>query len=62
MHKVTLTTIAGKELIQYLATKAQIIEYIQKLEEVTPSSTLFYVNAPTVNIYGWHQGKVKVSK
>lgn len=62
MHKVTLTTFGGRDLIQYLATKAQILEYIAKLEEVTPSSTLFYVNAPTVNVYGWHKGKAKVSE
>lgn len=62
MHKVTLTTLAGQELVQHLPTKATIEEYIAKLVEVTPSSVAFYVNAPTVNVYGWYQGKVKVSK
>ena len=61
MHKVTLTTFGGQELTQYLASKAMILEYISKLEEVTPSSILFYVNAPTVNVYGWHKGKAKVN-
>jgi len=62
MHKVTITTLAGQELVQHLPTKAIIEEYIAKLIEVTPTSVAFYVNAPTVNVYGWKMGKAKVSK
>jgi hypothetical protein len=61
MHKLTLTTFAGQEFVQFLSSKKMILEYISKLEEVTPSSIAFYVNSPTVNVYGWTKGKAKVS-